>query len=77
MFLSRDISTQIGTMALAPQVVDAVKVPVIAAGDMADARHHSGVRPGRLSSADGNTFSVLSGSEGWRPPPARADGRKG
>ena len=37
-FLSDDISTQIGTFALVPQVVDAVKVPVIAAGGIADAR---------------------------------------
>lgn len=37
-FLNRDISTQVGTMALVPQVVDAVKVPVIAAGGIADAR---------------------------------------
>jgi len=38
MFLTEDISTQIGTMALVPQIVDAVKVPVIAAGGIADAR---------------------------------------
>lgn len=38
MFLSTDISTQVGTMALVPQVVDAVQVPVIAAGGIADAR---------------------------------------
>jgi len=31
-FLTQDVSTQAGTMALVPQVVDAVKVPVIAAG---------------------------------------------
>ncbi|QJW90420.1 nitronate monooxygenase [Spirosoma taeanense] len=37
-FLSDDIATQVGTMALVPQVVDAVKVPVIAAGGIADAR---------------------------------------
>jgi nitronate monooxygenase len=37
-FLSDDISTQAGTFALVPQVVDAVKVPVIAAGGVADAR---------------------------------------
>ncbi|MBB3020520.1 nitronate monooxygenase [Microvirga lupini] len=37
-FLSDDISTQVGTMALVPQVVDAVRVPVIAAGGIADAR---------------------------------------
>jgi nitronate monooxygenase len=38
MFLTDDISTQVGTMALVPQVVDAVKTPVIAAGGIADAR---------------------------------------
>jgi nitronate monooxygenase len=37
-FLGGDISTQAGTMALVPQVVDAVKVPVIAAGGIGDAR---------------------------------------
>jgi len=37
-FLTADISTQVGTMALVPQVVDSVKVPVIAAGSIADAR---------------------------------------
>lgn len=37
-FLSQDVSTQVGTMALVPQVADAVKVPVIAAGGIADAR---------------------------------------
>jgi nitronate monooxygenase len=38
MFLTDDVSTQVGTMALVPQVVDAVKVPVVAAGGIADAR---------------------------------------
>jgi nitronate monooxygenase len=38
MFLTSDINTQIGTMALVPQIVDAVSVPVIAAGGIADAR---------------------------------------
>ena len=39
-FLSKDtdIAQQVGTMALVPQVVDAVKVPVMAAGGIADAR---------------------------------------
>jgi nitronate monooxygenase len=37
-FLSDDISTQVGTIALVPQIVDAVKLPVIAAGGIADAR---------------------------------------
>lgn len=38
MFLSDDITTQLGTLALVPQVVDAVSVPVIAAGGIADGR---------------------------------------
>ncbi|WP_248740580.1 NAD(P)H-dependent flavin oxidoreductase [Pseudomonas sp. MWU12-2029] len=38
MFLSDDLSSQVGTFALVPQIVDAVKVPVIAAGAIADAR---------------------------------------
>jgi nitronate monooxygenase len=37
-FLSDDLGTQLGTMALVPQVVDAVSVPVIAAGGISDAR---------------------------------------
>jgi nitronate monooxygenase len=38
MFLSDAVATQVGTLALVPQIVDAVTVPVIAAGGVADAR---------------------------------------
>ncbi|WP_237880888.1 NAD(P)H-dependent flavin oxidoreductase [Pseudomonas sp. PGPR40] len=38
MFLSDDLSSQVGTFALVPQIVDAVNVPVIAAGGIGDAR---------------------------------------
>ncbi|WP_025129976.1 nitronate monooxygenase family protein [Pseudomonas sp. PH1b] len=38
MFLSDDLNSQVGTLALVPQVVDAVKLPVIAAGGIGDAR---------------------------------------
>jgi nitronate monooxygenase len=37
-FLSKDLNLQSGTFALVPQVVDALKIPVIAAGGIADAR---------------------------------------
>lgn len=37
-FLTDNVANQPGTFALVPQVVDAVKVPVIAAGGIADAR---------------------------------------
>lgn len=37
-FLSDDLSTQVGTFALVPQIVREVKVPVIAAGGISDAR---------------------------------------
>lgn len=38
MFLTKDLDTQVGTLALVPQIVDAVRVPVIAAGGIGDAR---------------------------------------
>lgn len=38
MFLTDDIATQAGTLALVPQIVDAVSIPVIAAGGIGDAR---------------------------------------
>ena len=41
MFLTEDLSTQMGTLALVRQLVQAVRVPVIAAGGIADA---AGVR---------------------------------
>jgi len=37
-FLSEDLTTQVGTFALLPQIVQAVKLPVIAAGGIADAQ---------------------------------------
>src|SRR6187397_3299350 len=36
MFLTDDVSTQVGTLALVPQIARAVRVPVIAAGGIAD-----------------------------------------
>ena len=37
-FLTHDMATQIGTFVLVPQIADAVHVPVLAAGGIADAR---------------------------------------
>src|SRR5450830_1475971 len=49
MFLTDDIDAQVGTMALVPQIADAVKLPVIASGGIADAR---GVRAALVLGAD-------------------------
>lgn len=49
-FLSHDLSLQAGTFALLPQVKAAVRVPVIAAGGIADA---AGVRAAMALGADG------------------------
>lgn len=38
LFLTDDLGSQVGTMALVPQVVDAVSIPVVAAGGIADGR---------------------------------------
>jgi nitronate monooxygenase len=38
LFLTDDLNTQVGTLALVPQIVDAVNLPVIAAGGIGDAR---------------------------------------
>lgn len=37
-FLTEDLTTQVGTLAIVPQIVRAVRVPVIAAGGIADAK---------------------------------------
>ena len=50
MFLTDELGTQLGTVALLPQIVAAVKVPVIAAGGIADA---SGVRAAMALGAAG------------------------
>ena len=50
MFLSDDLTTQIGTFALVPQILKAVSVPVIAAGGVADS---NGVAAAIALGADG------------------------
>ena len=50
MFLTADISTQVGTFALLPQIVAAIQLPVIAAGGIATA---AGVRAAMALGASG------------------------
>ncbi|MGB4073747.1 NAD(P)H-dependent flavin oxidoreductase [Pseudomonas sp.] len=50
MFLSDELSSQLGTFALLPQIVQAVRLPVIAAGGIADAQ---GVRAAMALGAAG------------------------
>src|SRR5204862_7878888 len=38
MVLAKDVASQVGTMALTPQIVDAIRIPVIATGGIGDAR---------------------------------------
>jgi nitronate monooxygenase len=64
MFLSENVSAQVGTLALVPQVVDAVQVPVIAAGGIGDAR---GIAAAFALGADG----VQIGSAYLRTPEAK------
>lgn len=64
MFLTENVSAQVGTLALVPQVADAVQVPVIAAGGIADAR---GIAAAFALGADG----VQIGSAYLRTPEAK------
>jgi len=63
MFLNDDISRQAGTMALVPQVVDAVKVPVIAAAGSATDGHRGGAGAGRRRRADRHRLHAYAGSQ--------------
>jgi len=64
MFLTENVAAQVGTVALVPQVRDAVSVPVIAAGGIADAR---GIAACFALGADG----VQIGSAYLRTPEAK------
>jgi nitronate monooxygenase len=64
MFLDDDIEAQPGLFALLPQVVDAVKVPVVAAGAVADGRG-SGFRARRRSGADRHRLSPDAASDNF------------
>nr|BFE96175.1 hypothetical protein GCM10020185_67110 [Pseudomonas brassicacearum subsp. brassicacearum] len=69
MFLSDDLNTQVGLFALLPQVVDAVKVPVIAAGGIGDAR-------GIVAAFALGASAVQLGSAYLFTPPRRRSARR-
>ena len=76
MFLTRDIHTQIGTMALVPQVVDAVSVPVIAAGGIADGRGIvAALALGASAVQIGTAYLFCPEANVAAGPPARPAGR--
>src|SRR5258706_16254670 len=65
MFLTDNIAAQVGTFALVPQIVDNVKVPVIAAGGIGDAPGNAGAFvPGAFRVREGTPPSrVFSGGK--------------
>ncbi len=76
MFLTDDIAAQVGTFALIPQIVDAVKVPVIAAGAVDRCARHrggAGARGGRR--ADRHRLPLVSRSEDFGAASRRARSR--
>ena len=79
-FLQPSEDSLTGTIALVPQVVDAVRLPVVAAGGIGDARHRGSLRSRSGRRADGNRFSRVRGvrseltsSQGPPQRPSEAD----
>ena len=77
MFLTDNIAEQPGTFALVPQVVDAVKVPVIAAGGIADGRGIAAAFAlGAAGVQIGTAYLRCPGIQGERPGAGRAGRRR-
>ncbi|MET0519067.1 MAG: nitronate monooxygenase [Burkholderiaceae bacterium] len=70
-FLTDEVDTQVGLFALLPQIVDAVRVPVIASGGIADARGiHAAFALGAAAVQIGSAY--LYTAEAHLPAPHRA-----
>ena len=73
MFLTDDVAAQVGTFALVPQIVDAVKVPVIAAGGITDARGIAAAFAlGAAGVQIGTAYLWCAGGEDFGAAPRRA-----
>ncbi len=67
-FLTKDMTTQMGTFALLPQIVDAVNIPVIAAGGIATAEGvQAALKLGAAAAQIGTAF-MLCPEATTRPP---------
>jgi nitronate monooxygenase len=67
MFLDEEVATQVGGLSLVPQVADAVRVPVIAAGGIADGRGVAAALVLGAAAAQIGTAYLLTPESGFKP----------